>query len=175
MGSETPVIVLSDHANLRYFMKSQALTARQARWASFLSEFNFDILHTPGKNNPADPASRRPDYTEDGLESSKVTLLGTRETEDVRLMAVSLLNRLPRGRVDHSSFMPPTDETLSLIQSLYHSDEMLQGRKPSFLTFNSQVWWWRDRVYVPTELRDYIMKSFHAPPGIRSLGGCKNP
>lgn len=57
MGSKEPVVVLSDHANLRYFMNAQTLTPRQARWAYFLSEFHFDILHTPGKENPADTAS----------------------------------------------------------------------------------------------------------------------
>lgn len=41
LGSSTPVIVFSDHANLKYFMTAQKLTARQARWATFLSDFFF--------------------------------------------------------------------------------------------------------------------------------------
>lgn len=122
MGSEEPTIVLSDHANLRYFMRPQSLKSRQARWASFLSEFHFDILHTPGKDNPAYPASRRSDYTTGGLESSRVTLLGVRETENTSVMSISLLHRQPRNIVDHSSFMPPTNDTLDTIRSFYHSD-----------------------------------------------------
>lgn len=72
MGAKTPIIVFSDHANLRYFMKAQNLTSRQARWAIFLSEFDFDILHILGKSNPADPPSRRPDYSKGESESDNV-------------------------------------------------------------------------------------------------------
>lgn len=64
MGTEVPTLVFSDHSNLKYFMTAQALSAKQAQWASFLSEFSFDILHIPGKLNPADPGSRRPDYSD---------------------------------------------------------------------------------------------------------------
>lgn len=174
MGSKDPVIVLSDHANLRYFMKSQALTSRQARWASFLSEFNFDILHTPGKSNPADPASRRSDYTSNSLESARVTLLGTRETTCVKISAISLLARQPRNRVDHSSFMPPTEDILIKIRSHYHSDDLLQGKKPTVLTYGSGTWWWRDRVYVPAGLRNQIMASIHAPPATGHWGVAKS-
>lgn len=173
MGSENPILVLSDHANLRYFMKSQALTSRQARWASFLSEFHFYILHTPGKNNPADPASRRPDYTSNSTESSRVTLLGLREDTNLDISAITLLTRQPKNRVDHSSFMPPSEETLRQIQHLYHLDELLQGRKPSFLTFTSGIWCWRDRVYVPAGLRDQIMRNFHSPPAAGHWGVAK--
>lgn len=56
-GTNQPVVVLSAHVNLKYFMTSQHLTPRQARWASLLSMYHFEILHTPGKLNPADPAS----------------------------------------------------------------------------------------------------------------------
>ena len=39
VGTNSPVIVFSDHANLRYFMTAQHLTPRQARWAAYLSSF----------------------------------------------------------------------------------------------------------------------------------------
>ena len=61
-GGETPVEVLSDHNNLKYFMTTKSLTARQARWAETLSGFDFEIAYRPGKKNPADGLSRRPDY-----------------------------------------------------------------------------------------------------------------
>lgn len=62
METKEPIIVFSDHYNLKYFMTSQALTAKQAFWASFLSKFFFEISHIPGNLNPVDPASRMPDY-----------------------------------------------------------------------------------------------------------------
>lgn len=163
MGSKEPVVVLSDHANLRYFMNAQTLTPRQARWASFLSEFHFDILHTPGKDNPDDPASRRPDYTSNGAESIRVTLLGRREVDCIEVFAVNLFSRKTRSRVDHSCFMRPDQGTITEIQSAYHDDQELMGRKKAYMTFNENVWWWWDRVYVPETLRKKVMHLFHAP------------
>ena len=61
-GSRYPITVLSDHANLRFFMTTKELNGRQARWAEKLSAFDFVIQHRPGAKNPADAPSRRPDY-----------------------------------------------------------------------------------------------------------------
>jgi hypothetical protein len=41
-------------------MTTKILTAKQARWMEFLSNFNFLIVYTPGKDNQkADILSRR--------------------------------------------------------------------------------------------------------------------
>jgi len=51
-----------DHKNLEYFMKAQKLNQRQARWALYLSRFDFTLKHVPGtKMGKADGLSRRPD------------------------------------------------------------------------------------------------------------------
>lgn len=52
VGTNTPVAVFSDHANLCYSMKSQKLTPQQVQWASYISPFYFNIFHTPGRQNP---------------------------------------------------------------------------------------------------------------------------
>jgi len=36
-----------DHKNLEYFMKAQKLNKRQARWALYLSRFDFTLKHVP--------------------------------------------------------------------------------------------------------------------------------
>ena len=41
--------VLTDHQNLEHFMTTKQLNRWQARWAEFLSEFNFRISYRPGK------------------------------------------------------------------------------------------------------------------------------
>ncbi|RKF82039.1 hypothetical protein GcC1_018028, partial [Golovinomyces cichoracearum] len=55
-----PINIISDHKNLQSFMRTKQLNRRQARWALFLSQFNFKIIYEPGKNNiVADALSRR--------------------------------------------------------------------------------------------------------------------
>jgi hypothetical protein len=63
-GSLHMTTILSDHTNLKYFTTKQTLTCRQARWALFLSKYNYTIIPTPGKQNTADALSQRPDLKE---------------------------------------------------------------------------------------------------------------
>jgi RNase H-like domain found in reverse transcriptase len=49
LAPENPAKVFTDHKNLEYFMSTKQLNRRQARWAEFLSEFNFKIMYRPGK------------------------------------------------------------------------------------------------------------------------------
>ncbi|KAI0991735.1 hypothetical protein K3495_g16452, partial [Podosphaera aphanis] len=48
-GAAHPIAVISDHKNLEYFMSTKQLNRRQARWAEYLSRFNFIIKYRPGK------------------------------------------------------------------------------------------------------------------------------
>ena len=58
---EEPIKILTDHKNLEYFMTTKQLNRRQARWAEFLSEFNFKITYRPGKQGTKpDSLTRRP-------------------------------------------------------------------------------------------------------------------
>ena len=61
-GSKYPIIVLSNHANLCYFMMIIKLNRRQARWVEKLAAFDFTIQYYPGSKNPADVSSHYPDY-----------------------------------------------------------------------------------------------------------------
>ena len=62
LGSPFPISVISDHKNLEFFMSSQVLNHRQARWVMFLSDFNFHLVWKPGSRNVADAPSRRLDF-----------------------------------------------------------------------------------------------------------------
>lgn len=60
MGLAESFTIKTDHQSLEYFMTTKKLTARQARWAEFLSSFRFIIRYNPGKNNKlADTLTRR--------------------------------------------------------------------------------------------------------------------
>ena len=57
--------IWTDYKNLQYFMTSQKLNHRQARWALYLLQFNFILKHVLGKSmGKADELSRRPDWQE---------------------------------------------------------------------------------------------------------------
>jgi len=67
-GARVKFKIWMDHKNLEYFMSSQNLNSRQARWALYLSRFNFVLKHIPGsKMGKADGLSRRNDW-EKGVE-----------------------------------------------------------------------------------------------------------
>jgi hypothetical protein len=75
-GTKFPVIVKSDHKNLRTFMTTKELNGRQARWAEELSDYDFRIEHIKGKENKvADALSRRADYRENKEEKEKMPML----------------------------------------------------------------------------------------------------
>jgi len=62
-GAKLKFEIWTDHKNPQYFMTSQKLNRRQARWALYLSWFNFMLKHVPGKSmGKADGLSRRPDW-----------------------------------------------------------------------------------------------------------------
>ena len=64
-GAKLEFEIWTDHKNLQYFMTSQKLNRRQARWALYLLQFNFTLKHVPGKSmGKADRLSRRPDWQE---------------------------------------------------------------------------------------------------------------
>jgi len=62
-GARTKFEIWTDHKNLEYFMKVQKLNRRQARWALYLSRFDFTLKHVAGsKMGKADRLSRRADW-----------------------------------------------------------------------------------------------------------------
>jgi len=62
-GVQTKFEIWTDHKNLEYFMKAQKLNRRQARWALYLSRFDFTLKHVAGtKMGKADGLSRRVDW-----------------------------------------------------------------------------------------------------------------
>lgn len=56
---QNPIKIYSDHRSLEWFMTTKQLNRRQARWAEFLSEFNFRIMYRPGKQGEKPDALTR--------------------------------------------------------------------------------------------------------------------
>ena len=93
-GSSQQIIVFNDHKNLTYFQSARVLNRRQARWAQFLTRFDFVILYRPGmQQGKADALSQR-SYMElqpgeAAFESQKKILLGP---DRLRVMAIHTIN-----------------------------------------------------------------------------------
>jgi len=92
-GATVKFEIWTDHKNLEYFMKAQKLNQRQARWALYLSRFDFTLKHVLGsKMGKADSLSRRPDW-EIGVKRDnedetlvKPEWLEVRKTERVKII-----------------------------------------------------------------------------------------
>ena len=69
--------VWTDYKNLEYFNSTKSLTRRQARWAEFLSEFDFIVNYRLGeKNGKPDALSRCEDHRpKEGSEAQRVQCL----------------------------------------------------------------------------------------------------
>ena len=71
-GAKFKFKIWTDHKNLQYFMISQKLNRRQARWALYLSQFNFALKYIPGKSmGKTDGLSKRLDWQEEVEKNNK--------------------------------------------------------------------------------------------------------
>ena len=93
-----PVKVLTDHKGLEYFMTTKKLTPRQARWAEFLSEFNFVVSYQSGKkNDKANALTRKPNdrpaNEEDERQEYKMQVLLPPERISIQPIKVTSTNK----------------------------------------------------------------------------------
>ena len=99
--SQLQIIAYNDHKKLTYFQTSRVLSRCQARWAQFLTRFDFLITYLPRvKQGKVDALSRRsylaPRPGEPAFDHQKQVLLGH---DRLRLMATHV-------------FEAPTDSNL---------------------------------------------------------------
>ena len=100
-GSKYTIRVQTDHNNLQYFFKAKTLNSKQARWAQMLAAYDFQIEYKPGKTNPADPPSRRPDYLQEGEGEADIGLLPTLQQK------LKLKKLLVLGMKEEATGTPP--------------------------------------------------------------------
>jgi len=89
-GTRSKFEVWTDHKNLEYFMSNQKLNQRQARWALYLSRFDFVLKHILGsKMGKADGLSRRLDW-EIGVEKdNKEQMLVKKEWLEMKRIRIT--------------------------------------------------------------------------------------
>jgi len=158
--------IWTDYKNLEYFMKAQKLNRRQARWALYLSRFNFTLKHVPGsKMGKADSLSKRPDWKvgvdKDNEDETLVKLewLEVRKTEAVEIIVdgVDLLEEVRKSKVKD-------DEVVKAIEEMKRAGvKMLRNKKWREV---DGIMYKEGKVYVPKDekLRAEIIKLHYDTP-----------
>ena len=159
-GAKLEFEIWTDHKNLQYFMTSQKLNRRQARWALYLSRFNFTLKHVPGKSmGKADGLSRRPDWQE-GVE---------RDNEDRTLIKPEWV-RGAETIVEEGNLREKIKKVQEGDEKVVKAVEEL--KKAGIKTLKDEEWEIEDgivlkkgRIYVPEgELRGKVIQLHHNTP-----------
>jgi len=147
-------------------MKAQKLNRRQARWALYLSRFDFMLKHVPGsKIGKADSLSRRPDW-EIGVEKDnedetmiKPEWLVVRKTEKVEIIVdrVDLLEEVRKSKVKD-------DEVVKAVEEMKRAGvKMLRDKE---WREEDGIMYKEGKVYVPKDekLQAEIIRLHHNMP-----------
>jgi hypothetical protein len=174
-GSPHPVEILSDHKNLEVFREARKLSRRQARWALFLTRFNFHITHVSGKTaGKPDALSRRADHDTGDADNEDVTLLPT------SLFVKTITFSLP----------PISDDLMRRFRNCQQIDETvievlrsIAANKSTPLTATLKKHWsvqdglvfYSGRLYVPNDLalRRDMVRIHHDLPSAGHPGRLK--
>jgi len=165
-GTVVKFEIWTDHKNLEYFMKVQKLNKRQARWALYLSRFDFTLKHVPeSKMGKADSLSRRLDW-EIGAEKDnedkilvKLEWLEVRKTEAVEIIVnrVDLLEEVRKSKVKDDEVVKAVEEIKRAGVKMLRDEEWREV---------DGIMYKEGKVYVPKDekLRAEIIRLHHDIP-----------
>src|SRR5713226_4153273 len=137
------------------------LSRRQVRWALYLSRFDFQITHTPGKNaGKPDTLSRRPDHEE-----------GNHDNEDCILLPDSLFVKQLTTEIVNTQFQQHIQDCQQLDDEVLTILQCLQAPKSGILqSLLKEEWSVRNgivlkegHIYVPkaNNLKRSIISQHH--------------
>ena len=140
-------------------MKAQKLNHRQARWALYLSRFNFILKHVPGsKMGKTDSLSRRLDQ-EIGVEKNNEngTLVKPEQLEMQRTEKVDLLEKVKQSKVKDNEVVKAIEKMKQAEVKILRDEEWREV---------DGVIYKKGKVYVPKDnkLRAEIIRLHHDMP-----------
>ena len=155
-----PFIIYSDHEPLKCLYSSKGKPSpRILRWSLRLQSYNFTIEHIPGKINPADFLSIKPNYT-----------LEEKEDETEQYINSILAHATPKAItlsdiITHSS----QDECIkTVIQNLAENKWEKQTKEIQHfykirheLAYKSGILLKGERIVIPSSLRNKILQLAH--------------
>ena len=139
LDAQQKFLIRSDHNNLKYFKSARKITPRQARWAEFLSDCDFELEHIPGKANMiADLLSRRIDLKE-----------GVNINEDVVMLSQNLFVNMASSINDKVFIEDDPEMQRQILQEVHDSPV---GGHPRI----SNTWNLINRRYYGPRLRKFV-------------------
>ena len=189
ISSKYPIIVLTDHNNLRYFRTKQFLSPRQSRWTEFISHYDLTFRYRPGKQSSLpDRLSRRADHIpEEGIPPDESIVLPEKMFKDEHVPIATLWDPYAKGipipdepleKSDQTEFIPinsmwipePNEDTYERkIYIAQSQDPLIQGFNktkesdplPKGWTRHEELWTYFGKIYIPQQLRQEIFRKLH--------------
>ena len=139
LDAKHPFTILTDHKNLEYFTKPQDLSRQQACWNQILQKYHYIIQHCPGKTNPADPLSQRPDFEKGVKDNTQIQILSPLKSKesssmeilpkrvDTRTKAQGKKTSLHSAKPKESSSMEILPERVNIWATLLKQSETIES------------------------------------------------
>jgi hypothetical protein len=165
-GANHKITIISDHQNLQYFANAQNLSRRQARWSLFLTRFDYEILHRPGRlGGKPDRLSRRVDHEpEDGIDNTETVILKP------EVFKIKTMKRGHGSIVNDHPILKKIRQSNKLDTSVAQALETIHKQAPRKMKRGLEEWntedgliLFRGKVYVPNDpdIRREITKLHH--------------
>ena len=182
-----PTRMVTDHKANTFLQEQKTLSSRQARWSTFLQDYDLTWEYKPGAENPADPLSRKV--------MACVVLILTRgrscqEAAAPQDVLSQVTARRQTGAADpfvDTIGTAERDALLSSVQEGYKEDPWFQERRNRKKLKEEEGYWWKagkdqDALVIPKvykagqedkDLKLKIVSIFHDPPhaGHRGIQG----
>lgn len=184
-GATHQIKVLSDHKNLQWFMTTKQLNRRQARWAEYLSRFDFKIHYRPGRlGTKPDALTRRsgdlPSAGDPRIETRNQVVLKPYQIAQSHLCPVEVTEE------EDEEVEPTLAEAIStayendgFAQEILRllRDGVTQSKKITLSECESREGqlWYQGRLYVPDneKLRVRLCEAHHDAPAAGHNGRTK--
>ena len=176
-GAEHKITILTDHKNLEYFEKAQTLTRRQARWSLFLTRFDFEIQHRPGRmGGKPDQLSRRVDHEPTVRDNEGQILLKP------EVFKIKAMKRGHKSTLNDHPILKRIRTSNLLDDSVRVALESIQNKAPRKLRKGLEDWnteegliLYKGKIYVPndTDIRREIVRLHHDLPHAGHTGTFK--
>jgi len=173
-GGKHKIKVYTDHKNITHFATTQQLSGRQLRYAEYLSEFDYVIIHRKGsENGRADAISRRSDFDTERTKANEQILHFTPEghlrqnyfgaiKREIKILGRATRNtRNPQLNEEEVKGTPLfkeiqewTRENVTGIQEVPSGTDMEWTETPEY---NGKVW-------IPPPLRKRAIQELHEHP-----------